>query len=199
MFGERYPVAGKVMGHQEFLEDRLHLRGVRQRQHAVLDPAVGTDPVRKEGDIGRGDVVPHVGVVGVEGGSVERELYRLEFVLRVPPAPFEHPPLLAVTRGHQRVVVLHELAETDQDLAVVQDLLHLPRDLPGLRRVVHPPHLPAPEFDRRALDGVDRHDPRRLSGPFDLHLGPYREEVPEDVHRRRVQASGRKPGIPRPA
>ena len=184
--GNRDPVPGEAVRNQELLEDRLRLRCIGQRQHSTLDPAAGADPVGEEGDIRRGDVVPEVGVVGVERDAVERELYSLKFACRVPRTTLEPPPLLAVARGHQRVVVLHELPETDQDLAVVEDLLDLAGDPPRLRRIVHPADLPAPEFDRRPLDRVHRHDPRRLPGPLDLHLGPDREEIAEDVHRRGV-------------
>src|SRR5208282_4672401 len=108
--------------------------------------------------VGR-DVVPEPGPGRMEIAPVPCEGKRLLFIRwdLHPIADIQLPPLLAVACRDERVVVLEELPERDQELADIEDLLDpFLKPLCGLL-VINPEHVTVIEPDGRALDRVDRH------------------------------------------
>ncbi len=88
------------------------------------------------------------------------------------------------------MVVLDELAVVDEILAEVEYLLDAVADRQRLRRVVDTPDLAVGQPDRRPVDGVDGDDARGLPRSFGLDLRARREEVVDEMHRRRVDTRG---------
>ena len=93
------------------------------------------------------------------------------------------------------MVILEKLPETHQDLPNVKDTFNPAPDRSCIGKRVYTGNVPVFQDDRRSLDGVNRGYSCSLSRPFDLHLRPYRQEVAQDFHRRRVEPGGRKPRI----
>ena len=108
-------------------------------------------------------------------------------------------PFERVTAGHEGVVVLTELPERDQYLAVVDDLVDLVpygQDL-VLRMAVH--QVPVLQDDGGSLQGIAGCDDARLPGSFDLDLGAEGHELIHDVHAPGVERKGCKSCRPGPA
>ena len=103
-------------------------------------------------------------------------------------------PLRRIPAGHEDVVVLAELSERHEDLAVVDDLRHLVPDADVLFLGAAVYQVAVVQEDRGALDRTDRGDDACFPGALDLELRPYRHELVHGVHARRVVGEGGETG-----
>ena len=107
-------------------------------------------------------------------------------------------PFEAVSPRDQEMVVLGELTEWDQQFPDIEYLLDVSLDRFRLLERVHLDKVAILHDHDRPLDGIARCNRSGLAGPFDLDLGPYRDELVKEPHRRRVHAEGSEAGRPGP-
>ncbi len=105
-------------------------------------------------------------------------------------------PFDGVVSLHQHVVVLHELAEREQNLTQIDDLHDLRFDRIGLGHGVGLDQVSVLEQQYRSLDRIARGYRARLTRPFDLDLGADGQEIVDRTHGRRADREGRQSGGP---
>jgi len=185
-----------AMREEDLLEQPFQTRFRRQHENAVPELPCPGHGIRECCNIPACQVIPEPGILRMEGSTVETLGYCLLLAPGTGVAAFLAPPLVAVGGGDQEMVVLKELPVPDKNLPHVEDPFHLPGEIPCTLCIIDPEHIAALQPDGRALYRVHRDDPGRFSRPLNLHLGAYREKVPEDVHGCRVEPGCREPRVP---
>jgi len=163
---------------------------------SVLDPSLGRDEFAEAGQFLYAEIVEEQVVPGVEGnpevprpGDRLRAIEVLPSVRQVAELRVEERavPFQGERARHQHMVVLEEFSERHQDFSEVRDDANPRREAFRGFGVRDFDEVARIEHDQRPFDPVARRDRPGLPRAFRLDLRADRDEVVEDVHRRRMK------------